>query len=150
MVFDSLYEFHSLAFVASSCSDNIPWLLRPRLLYSFGSSLAMLIYIYLIYNSYPNNYILVFPNYVYGMKPTFRKSYGGKDNLRPLGVVRNDNDMFKDACDAALRDRLRVQNGKGDSPRNCFSPEFRQNFDLINFHRENETSNIVIDMKPNG
>jgi hypothetical protein len=25
-------------------------------------------------------------------------------------------------------------NGKGDSPRNCFSPQFRENYDQINWH----------------
>jgi hypothetical protein len=27
-----------------------------------------------------------------------------------------------------------MQNGKGDSPRNCFSREFRENFSLINWN----------------
>jgi Zn finger protein HypA/HybF involved in hydrogenase expression len=30
-------------------------------------------------------------------------------------------------------------NGKGDRPRNCFSPQFRENYDGINWHRKMNT-----------
>jgi hypothetical protein len=37
--------------------------------------------------------------------------------------------------------------GKGDSPRNCFSNRFKQNFDTIDWKKENDKSLIKKELK---
>jgi len=39
------------------------------------------------------------------------------------------------------------QAGKGDSPRNCFSHRFKQNFDSINWSEEKDKSLIKKELK---
>lgn len=34
---------------------------------------------------------------------------------------------------AGKKQQPKTQNGKGDKPRNCFSDEFKDNYDLINW-----------------
>jgi hypothetical protein len=36
--------------------------------------------------------------------------------------------------------------GKGDSPRNCFSKQFKDNYDLINWSKHKQNENININM----
>jgi len=37
--------------------------------------------------------------------------------------------------------------GKGDSPRNCFSDRFKENFDTIDWKKENDKSLIKKELK---
>ena len=37
--------------------------------------------------------------------------------------------------------------GKGDSPRNCFSDRFKENFDMIDWKKENQKSLIKKELK---
>ena len=37
--------------------------------------------------------------------------------------------------------------GKGDSPRNCFSDRFKENFDMIDCKKENQKSLIKKELK---
>ena len=36
------------------------------------------------------------------------------------------------------RKQTNNQNGKGDKPRNCFSNDFKDNYDLINWQEDNK------------
>ena len=40
------------------------------------------------------------------------------------------------------------QAGKGDKPRNCFSKQYRDNYDAINWNKKNEKNEINIDIAP--
>jgi hypothetical protein len=40
------------------------------------------------------------------------------------------------------------QAGKGDKPRNCFSQQYRNNYDSINWNKKNEKDQIHIDIAP--
>ena len=40
------------------------------------------------------------------------------------------------------------QAGKGDTPRNCFSKKYRDNYDLIDWNKKNEKNQINIDIAP--
>lgn len=40
------------------------------------------------------------------------------------------------------------QAGKGDSPRNCFSKKYRDNYDSINWKKRNEKNKININLDP--
>jgi hypothetical protein len=75
------------------------------------------------------------------VKPTYKKAYGvtpgstDHDHMRNLGIIRDDNTMFHDACDAAKSNRIRVQAGKGSKPRPVNKQEYDSNFQAINWHR---------------
>lgn len=53
--------------------------------------------------------------------------------MRNLGIIRDDNTMFHDACDAAKFNRIRVQAGKGSRPRPVNKKEYDSNFQAINW-----------------
>lgn len=38
--------------------------------------------------------------------------------------------------------------GKGDKPRNCFSQNYRDNYDAINWNKKNEKNKTNIDIAP--
>lgn len=50
-------------------------------------------------------------------------------------IITNEGELFRKTLDDTARKFTSVKNGKGSSPRNCFSDQYKDNYDDI-FRKE--------------
>ena len=70
------------------------------------------------------------------MKKKIKKSAPTKN--KSAAITHTEAHLWQDLTQRTAEKYNRVQNGKGSAPRNCFSKAYLDNFDDINWNRNND------------